>query len=269
MIVICCALYFEAKPVITALDLRRCNENRFVEEYANEDNTIRLIITGVGEVKAASSCSAELTYLSLLYPKTTIHLVNVGICAGREDVKGELFVINKITEQNTGRDFYPDMLYRVNLKEMPIICSSKPVKDIESDFVYDMESSGIFTSGSSLLSPDRITILKVVSDSGDFEEVTPKVIKRTIEGKIDQIKDVILLLQTTTIGENNKIDSDKFEKACNRLCLTTAMQNNFKQLLKYASLTGKNTDDILDKMPEVTSKKQGKEILDELRNELI
>lgn len=270
MIVVCCAIYFEAKPIIASLKLRRNNDNRFVEEYINDSNTIRLIITGVGALCAASSCASELTYLRMNFPDTVIHVVNIGSCAGSKENVGKAFVVNKITDSSTNRDFFPDMLYRINLPEMPCICSSKMVSEVEEGFIYDMESAGIYASSSSFLSPDRITLIKVVSDSGNYKDVTPQHIKKLIEDKLTYIEELLIFLQETTEKTTSyKIDDRKFEDATCRLHLTTAMSNDFKQLLKYASLSGHNVNDILDRIPDVESKRQGKEIIDGLRNEII
>ena len=75
------------------------------------NDSIRLVITGVGEINAAAAVS-NIGGAYGISPDDEI--LNVGCGAGfSSDIcLGSIFLGNKLTEQMTGRTFYPDMLMK-------------------------------------------------------------------------------------------------------------------------------------------------------------
>ncbi len=269
MILFCCAMYCEAVPLIREYKLRRNGDNNILEEYTDEKGEISLIITGVGSVTAATKVSCELTLLRFAKENTNIHIVNVGVCAGIKDLTGKIFLINKITDANTDNSFYPDMLYKINLPEVPLITCSSPISFVENNSFYDMEAVGIYTAANCFLSPDRITFLKIVSDNGE-NRITPQYITSLVEQNISSVNEVCSLLsETLSVEAAYNVDWDRFNVVCDRLHFTVSMRNEFKQLLKYASLNEADIRKVFDELPETVNKKQGKEILDELKQRLV
>ena len=269
MILFCCAMYCEAVPLIREYKLRRNGDNILLEEYTDENGEISLIIIGVGSVTAAAKVACELTWLCSKKMNTDIHIVNVGACAGTKELRGKIFLVNKITDANTEKSFYPDMLYKVNIPEISLITCSSPVSVIENKSFYDMEAVGIYTAANCFLSPDRITFLKIVSDNGE-ERITSQYITSLVEQNISYINEVCSLLSgTMRIQPIYNVDWDMFNEVCDRLHFTVSMKNEFKQIVKYASLNGQDIEKILNQLPETADKKQGKEILDELKKRIV
>ena len=87
--------------------------------FTNE--SIRLVITGVGEINAAAAVS---NYRWCVWDfHRMMRFLNVGCGAGfSSDIcLGSIFLGNKLTEQMTGRTFYPDMLMKANFRECEIV----------------------------------------------------------------------------------------------------------------------------------------------------
>ena len=78
------------------------------------------MITGVGEINAAAAVS-NIGGAYGISPDDEI--LNVGCGAGfSSDIcMGSIFLGNKLTEQMTGRTFYPDMLMKANFRECEIV----------------------------------------------------------------------------------------------------------------------------------------------------
>ena len=79
---------------------------------------------------------------------------------------GDLYVCHKITEQATGKTFYPDILYRHPWKERELVTGMQPLQRAAAHgALYDMEAAAVYQAGIRFFSgPDDL--LKVVSDSG-------------------------------------------------------------------------------------------------------
>ena len=209
MIYIFTAFYAEAKSIITRYNLKMQQKQAAVrfDVFSNDD--IMLVITGVGEINAASAVANIGGAYGIGADDV---LVNIGSCAGSECMisdtmpgenmctyatqdenkqnhkRGCVFLINKITEQSTGRTFYPDMLLKSDMDECEAVTVSKPLTAEEmgklsdrsvqvSDIckndrtivsrVYDMEAAAVYQAASLFVGPHRMHFIKVVSDSGE------------------------------------------------------------------------------------------------------
>lgn len=166
MIYIATALFCEASPLIKAFSLKKKNGGLKWDLYENDESTIRLIITGVGPVAATAAVSALFTQFGMAKEDC---LINIGTCC--ENISGagtgSLFLINKLTDGTTGRDYYPDMPDDSGLKENSI--TSLPVmvrKDENRQGLFDMEAAFIYQAARYYAGPAQIYFLKLVSDNG-------------------------------------------------------------------------------------------------------
>ncbi len=72
--------------------------------------------------------------------------MNVGCGAGfSSDIcMGSIFLGNKLTEQMTGRTFYPDMLMKANFRECEIVTVARVLNEGSDSVVYDMEAAAVY-----------------------------------------------------------------------------------------------------------------------------
>ncbi|TGK28153.1 phosphorylase [Leptospira gomenensis] len=172
MIFISVALFPEAKPLIQILGLKISRESNVFPVYRNETHI--LTVSGIGKVFSAASVA----FLLAKYEKEispTSWIFNFGICgAPKESFRtGESYLVNKVTDASTGKNYFPDILFRSDLPESDLITYDKPVfADQISELpntLVDMEASGFFQTSRKFFTSERIRIVKTVSDH--FERI--------------------------------------------------------------------------------------------------
>lgn len=123
MVTIYCALYAEAQYLIQHYELKKASVSRHFQVFVNAERSMRVVITGVGKTNAAVAVT-EISTMDL--PSKEDLMVNYGSCAGEPMKKsgtqscdggavlpvGSIIMINKLTDVESGRTFYPDMIYR-------------------------------------------------------------------------------------------------------------------------------------------------------------
>ena len=159
MIYITTALLSEAHFLIEHYGLIK-SDNEIFPIYTNE--TIKLIISGIGKVQSASAT----TYLLQKYQaKKEDKIINIGTCTTiKESIMiGELFIISKMIDLATSS------VYHLNTKGTSITCVDKALdsnKGIKSPLA-DMESVGFYLAAKRFIKNEHIMLIKVVSDKTD------------------------------------------------------------------------------------------------------
>ena len=250
--------------VITAVNC----EARPLKDLESDD--LEIITGGVGKVNAAFAVGRvfprPLTRADLLSDA----VVNIGICCSKD--KEGLFLVNKITDSTTGRDFYPDIIRVSGLPECSLISSDDTVTDPETGFLYDMEASSIFEASSKLISPDRIIVMKIVSDHGDTSELTSEKISDLIYGHIVEIRRAIDMLKESlqSSGSSNKLCCDQLYSD---LRATASMRVQIDELLRFSESLGIDGRELFEEAirntgEEKLSKERSKEVILSVRHKL-
>ncbi len=184
MIYIQCALLAEASFLIAHHTLSKSDDKQF-PIYENE--TIKLIISGIGKVHAASAT----TYLLQKYSaKKGDKIYNIGTCTSSNDKQkvGELFNIKKII------DYATDKVYHLNHEGETLTCVDKAVDSHHSihTSLADMESSGFYLAAKRFIKREHIMIVKVISDKTDSTLPHAKDIKALFHPHIQTIGALLL-----------------------------------------------------------------------------
>lgn len=233
-----------------------------------ENRNTRIITTGVGRVNAAFAVGRTfpegLTRSSL----ESDAIINIGISCSK-DLSG-IFLVNKITEQSTGKEFYPDMIRLSGLPEAALITSDTLVADPSPGVLYDMEASAIFESAGTLISPDRMFFIKIVSDSGDTRDINKQKIKSLIDSYLPVIGSALDELTSSLTAEDNSDYGDLLS----RYHMTETMRYQALELIKYAESIGLDAGMLFEQetdadFAEPLTKKQSKEVLARVRDNLI
>jgi len=216
-----------------------------------------VVVTGVGGCAVSTISKINLT--------PSDHVLNVGICAGKDIGKG--YLINQVISDVTGRRFYPDILFESGAEEMSITTSSEVVTEVKDGMLYDMESSIICDAVLKVIPPSNLAIYKVVSDSGD-KFPTKNEVTRLIRDHIDEITKIAELLTAGGAPKNYEFLPGS---VADELRLTQYMRNELKDLEHYCAAAGREEEllSLLDKMRKeeripVKDKKAGREVLDEI-----
>lgn len=258
MITVFIAMKQEAAPLIERLSLKHTSSPIF-ETYENE--RIRLIITGLGKINAASAAGFCLGR----YGKDT-HYINYGTAAGDNTQIGQTFFAAQIIDEASGREYFPDIAdhsfphVSLHTVDKPILISNSPESISEKLPIYDMEAFGIFSALKNAVTPDRITIIKTVTDSGtpDFSKT-----KQMLENSADTVCDYIEKLADETEEHNNngfcgnpkelKFDNSFIEKLCEEFKCSESMSIQLKQFIRYMDASGEH-ETLLKKLDDLTQK---------------
>lgn len=315
MVYVFCAFYGECSGLIKHYNLKKRQTDKYYrfDVFENENQPVRIILTGQGSVMAAAAVSGAASFFGI---KAEDAIINVGTCAGDYE-PGQVFICNKITEEATGRTFYPDMILRSSLPERELVTAPVVIrksiheyanKDSHNMVLYDMEAAAIYQAANLYVGPHRMGFVKVVSDNGDIEGLTPDFIKGLMAGAVDEIasyvdrfvtdagnwhNDRLDAFDKLNSGKNNSIQQQHMEhyslndnmcraeestqftnQLCKDLHCSKVMENQVRQLIKYLSLEGTDYMTYINKLYNegrlpAHDKKNGKVCLDEIKRELL
>lgn len=282
MVYVFCAFYGECSGLIKHYNLKKRQTDKYYrfDVFENENQPVRIILTGQGSVMAAAAVSGAASFFGI---KAEDAIINVGTCAGDYE-PGQVFICNKITEEATGRTFYPDMILRSGLPErelvtVPVVIH-KPIheyvnKDSYDMELYDMEAAAIYQAANLYVGPHRMGFVKVVSDNGDIEGLTPDFIKKLMAEAVDEIASYVDMFVTDTHDMCRAEESTQFtNQLCKDLHCSKVMENQVRQLIKYLSLEGTDYMTYINRLYDegrlpAHDKKNGKVCLDEIKRELL
>lgn len=273
MVYIFTALYCEAKALIEYYGLARDNRISKFQVFANSDENVVLAVTGVGNVAAA----VAVALVSQIYGAgKNDFLVNIGSCAG---CNAGIFLCNKITDEATGRTFYPDVLYHHEFAEKEVVTVPKVVMCgvAEKGYLYDMESAGIYQAGSYFFGTHQMSFVKIVSDAGEGEQVSLQVIEKLVASHKRELVTYIDGLRKITASCENSQDAGDDARiaqiAADMRC-SVVMENELRQNIRYCALSGFSWQTIFDEMYAygklpAGSKKEGKIYLEEFKRRIL
>ena len=282
MVYVFCAFYGECSGLIKHYNLKKRQTDKYYrfDVFENENQPVRIILTGQGSVMAAAAVSGAASFFGI---KAEDAIINVGTCAGDYE-PGQVFICNKITEEATGRTFYPDMILRSGLPErglvtVPVVIN-KPIheyvnKDSHNMALYDMEAAAIYQAANLYVGPHRMGLVKVVSDNGNIDGLTPDFIKKLMAEAVDEIASYVDMFVTDTHDMCRAEESTQFtNQLCKDLHCSKVMENQVRQLIKYLSLEGTDYMTYINRLYDegrlpAHDKKNGKVCLDEIKRELL
>lgn len=337
MVYVFCAFYGEGSGLIKHYNLKKRQADKYYrfDVFENEDLPVRIILTGQGSVMAAAAVSGAASFFGI---KAEDAIINLGTCAGDYE-PGSVFICNKITEEATGRTFYPDMILRSSLPERELVtvptAIRKPIyehvsgqparqnegllqeaelewqkpdvtlevhanRDSHNMALYDMEAAAVYQAANLYVGPHRMGFVKVVSDNGDIEGLTPDFIKGLMAEAVDEIASYVDMF----VADNNKHRLESVEgniapdnkyvgssnlhnemrrveehtqftnQLCKDLHCSKVMENQVRQLIRYLSLEGTDYMTYINRLYDegklpAHDKKNGKVCLDEIKRELL
>lgn len=298
MIYVVTALYQEAHGFIRELELKKNTAYAPFEVFDNENAGIRLVVTGVGEIAAAAVVAAVCARDGA---DAADFLINIGCCAagGCEPADrdmdsrcvaahaaqiGDLYVCHKITEQATGKTFYPDILYRHPWKERELVTGMQPLQRAAAHgALYDMEAAAVYQAGIRFFSPDRMIFLKVVSDFGiaGQERMTAEALTGLLEQHVKEVAAFLTNLREAadeeeTLRNDGILQEDEtvLERLFAALHCSQTMRASARQYITYAALTGYDWKAELEEwyargLLPCKDRREGKVRLEELKQVLL
>lgn len=273
-----CALFIEAKLLIDEFGLKKIENMKNFQFFGNGD--IYLIVTGTRKVNTSVGLTLAIQKLN----KNIVHVVSFGLCGSQTDEIGNMFLVNKVTDYDSGRDFYPDNLVRVDLLQKALLTVGKPLvlknEDKEglhsvysiknsrfwtnqndaNELLIDMEGSAFFETASFFVPVHRIFLLKMVSDNFNQKVLDKTIIQQLLKKQINQINDFVDLLRNC-IDKYQVKSSSKFP---DNIHLTATQKVNVRNQLhdiyvqkkqKEIEIFWQNVEELIDL--EKTPKENG------------
>ena len=282
-VLLCTALYQEAEPIIKQLGLKKDLACHCFQIFKNEK--VILLITGTGKLKAAIGVTYLLTNYSC--SKEDL-LVNIGLAGVTDKTvpKGTIYMVNKLTDHDTGRTYYPDMIYKHQFNELQLETYSKVVTQLENELalaiskgnqkhtLIDMEATGVYEAAAVFLEVQQLIFVKVVSDHLNQTEISADEIKeymsnaaKKIDAWLKQFNKADLRVKDIWTEE----DEGLYKTIVEKLKLSVTMAYELKQIMHYAKCQGKNLLELLVpyKNMSCNSKKEGKQCFEELRRNIM
>ncbi|MCP4429587.1 MAG: hypothetical protein GY806_01285 [Gammaproteobacteria bacterium] len=154
------ALPCEAKPIIDYYRLKKSPQYRAFDLFQNDE--MLCVISGIGKTSAAAACA---WVAGLQHTSQSLCWINLGAAGGADHSVGDLFSLNKITDGEKGRSFYPVVEFNSGISSACCISLDKASFDYHPVALYDMEACSYFATATRFSSAELVHSLKVISDN--------------------------------------------------------------------------------------------------------
>lgn len=234
LIFIYTALPCEAKPLVEYFGLKKATSIQPFAVYFNHD--ICLTVTGLGKsAMAAGVAYSQALFASVEYPV----LVNIGIAGHKYHELGSLFLIDKITDADSRKSYYPPLVFTPPCSTANIQTVSRPQPGYDPQYLCDMEASAFYETAARFSSGELIQCLKVISDNelSPAENIQPKQAALLIATHIATIEAV--LAELSRLAKMITVPEPKlFGQLTQRYHFTVSEQGQLKsQLSRWLTLT--------------------------------
>ena len=160
MLIWVCALHCEAKPVIDYYRLKKSHDARAFDVYHGDDMVC--IISGIGKIASAAASA----WIAASNPDaSSIAWINLGVAGAAEHDMGDLFLLNKVVDADSGQRYYPAPVAASSLAGSACLTLGQPSDNYRDDTLFDMEASGFIHAALRFSSAELTQSLKIVSDN--------------------------------------------------------------------------------------------------------
>lgn len=214
----------------------------------------------------------SLTDNTFQWGNTTV--INIGIAGGNPNYTaiGNLYRVNAIIDETSGRAFFPDILLRHELNEISLTTVSKGVTTQNDRYkgLVDMEAGAIFEVMSKFVPPHRLVFLKVVSDHMDTSDWKSINVTGLIENYVSYMKSLVNQFNDESITDRQVLTDYEIgllHRGAAGLKLTVTQ---IHQLTEWSENYKKTGSDELEKLDDffamqANSKKERNEIFNAIR----
>lgn len=228
------ALPCEAKPLVEHFSLKKATTIQPFAVYLNHD--ICLTVTGLGKsAMAAGVAYTQALFASVEHPV----LVNIGIAGHFDHAVGSLFLIDKITDVDSRKSYYPPLVFTPPCPTANIQTVSRPQLVYDREHLCDMEASAFYETAVRFSSGELIHCLKVISDneSSPAENIQPKQVAQLIAAHVATIETLLAELSRLA-ALITAPETRLFGELIQRYHFTVSEQRQLKnQLSRWAVLT--------------------------------
>lgn len=221
------ALPCEAKPLIAHFGLKKEMAVQEFSLYRNAEYC--LTVTGLGKTAMAAGTAYTLAIMNKVQNPV---MINIGVAGHKNYPLGEIFIAEKITDGDSGRSFYPQLVYDIPCRTESICTVSRPHHQYERDLLYDMEASAFYETAARFTTGELVQSLKVVSDNVSFpaNTIQAKQVSAWIDGSLD-ILEKLLSGMTELQRQIEKTEPNFYRQAISTWHFTVSEQLKLKNAL--------------------------------------
>jgi nucleoside phosphorylase len=182
------ALPCEAKPLVEHFGLKKNTTIQPFAVYFNQD--ICLTVTGLGKNAMAAGVAYS---LALFAPVDHPVLINIGIAGHKRHPLGSLFLIDKITDSDSQKSYYPPLVFTPPYPTANIQTVSRPQLVYDPELLCDMEASAFYETAVRFSTGELIHCLKVISDNeaSPAKNIQPKQVSNLIAAHIAAVETIL------------------------------------------------------------------------------
>ena len=187
------ALACEARPLIDHFRLQKIRGEHAFNIFINQDENIRLIVSGIGNLNAAAATA----YLQARAQNDCFF--NVGIAGSSQHTIGECLLAHKVSSTTEDKSFYPSIQLLAKYPSYALV-STHELQEYPHDTMLDMEAFGFFTAASKLVPQEKIHIIKTISDNNEpsRKKIDPASATKLIQKNLPTICAIIETVQLKT-----------------------------------------------------------------------
>lgn len=263
MILITTALMLEARPLVRGLRLHALGGEPF-PVFSGENGIV--VVTGTSALRASAATAWAFARFEGLDAALNIGFVGA---APRVSPLYKWHLIHSIRDASTGRQHVPDILCQHPFAEAALLTEGKVVdSDNGWDGLVDMEGSGFYEAARQFLSPDRIGLLKWVSDplSG---AVDPADLERRFAAAVPEALEFIAHWQPGAEPPSTA-QLPLMAAVLERLNLTVTQQRFLEKWIAGYMARGGDPGAVLARLPQgpPAHKSDNRRVFEELKNVL-
>ncbi|MBM3265713.1 MAG: hypothetical protein FJY97_20145 [candidate division Zixibacteria bacterium] len=274
MLLFVAALHPEARPLIAHFRLEQDIASRALPVYRRDD--IALTVSGVGRLKSAIATTHLITRIAT----QDAAILNIGIAGSTQAENtgpvaiGDMFLIHRIVEAASEREFFPDMLMPTDLSETTCTTVDRPLDRVDgmnvADGLVDMEAAGFFQAAAVFLPPHRIGCIKIVSDFLEVRRFDKNWVGNLVQARMedmDRVLNVYRHLTTLNADPLEAADHARLKTVRTTLRLTETQSLQLTEAARRYTLRHRTSLPDLSEFVQLrpTTRQEGKRHFDRLR----
>lgn len=262
----------EVEHLIKKLSLGKRKTSFPFLQYEGEE--ILLTITGQGQINASVSVAATLQEEKAKKGDVLLSLGSAALILGKnrtasEELMGRWFWMQSLEQESTGRNFYPDLLYKPDFPEAGLLTGDKILERTsmgdgeisgEKLLLYDMESAAVFQAANFYLAPEDFFFLRCVTDFGvspgektdSFSSSSlswKEKLQSLLQKEEEKVLRFIRFLQEKSIERRKEEEGElafqqQLQSLSESLHCSFVMEKQLERLLRYALLQGISPEEI-------------------------
>ncbi len=259
----------EAQCLIERFSLKRVeSESTLFPVYESADQSVGLVISGIGKVNAAAA-TACLAMSSANVGRPAKGWINFGIAGCGDAVYGAPFLGGKVTDGATDRSWYPIPTWpkKTDLPRRPILSIDRPSDVYPKDgTLLEMEAAGFYPTALRTASVELVQVIKVVSDdpAHEISEINKEVVRSLCDEALAMTEPWLEAFLDLIGSESERLgDPHRMEKWTERYRFSVTQTHQLRRLLwEWVALSG---GEGLEPCPSI---EQPKAALEEIRRKL-